>query len=534
MKYGQATAAMPAGSLFPLLLLLLKRNLRSPLFLSGEKNLPRPFSSGAFKIDESPSPSDSSVSDEDLKTRIFRLRFPKRSATTVLDRWVGEGKKITISELRQIAKDLRKSQRYNHALQISTWMEAQRSFQTSAADRADQLELIIKVHSLAEAEEYFENLLDRNSQKTACLPLLHSYVKERDTERAEAFMLKLQGLGLTVNPHLFNEMMKLYIATHQFGKVPYVIQQMKLNMIPRNVLSYNLWMSASGEVSGVASAEMVYEEMINDDNVEVGWSTLSTLANIYTKSGLVDKAVGALRVAERKLSTGNRLGYFFLITLYAALNNKDGVIRLWEASKTVAGRTTCANYMCILLCLMKLGDIGEAERVFGSWESECRKYDIRVSNVLLGAYMRKGWMDKAESLHLHTLEKGGCPNYKTWEILMEGWVKKKEMDKAIEAMDKGFARLKDCDWRPQPSVVTAIAEHFEEQGCVDDAKKYVDVLRGLNLVSLPVYKSLLRLHLRVQRPARGVLEMIERDKINLDEEALALVHSMSTNGVEVT
>ncbi|KAM1024719.1 hypothetical protein TB2_037390 [Malus domestica] len=28
--------------------------------------------------------------------------------------------------------------------------------------------------------------------------------------------------------------------------------------------------------------------------------------------------------------------------------------------------------------------------------------------------------EKAEALHLHTLERGGQPNYKTWEILMEG------------------------------------------------------------------------------------------------------------------
>ncbi|OVA15265.1 Pentatricopeptide repeat [Macleaya cordata] len=497
-----------------------------------EKTSARSFSSGSITMDDDlEEPQESR--DNDLKSRIFRLRFPKRSATTAIQKWVDEGNKVTLSELRQLAKDLRKSQRYKHALEILTWMEAQNSFKTSAADHAIRLEMITRVCSLADAENYFENIPDTSSQKAACLPLLHSYVRERATGKAEALMLKLQGLGLTVNPHLYNEMMKLYVSTGQSERVPHVIWQMKQNRIPLNVLSYNLWMSACSEVTSVTSAEMVYEEMMKDKNIEVGWSSHATLANIYIRSGLSEKATAALRTAEQKLSTHKRLGYFFLITLYANLNDKNGVLRLWEASKVVPGRITCANYVCVLSCLVKIGDVGEAERVFRSWESEGRKYDIRVSNILLGAYTRNGWMDKAESLHLHTLEKGGCPNYKTWEILMEGWVKSKKMDEAITAMKKGFAMLKNCDWRPSSTIIMAIAEYFEEHGNFKDAKKYVKVLRRLDLASLPLYKSLLRVHVHAQIPAPDILNMIEKDKIDMDEEACELIQCLSKmNAVE--
>ena len=330
-------------------------------------------------------------------------------------------------------------------VQILTWMETRDGVRMSPADCAVKLDLIIKVCGLREGEEYFMRLAGSASKKAACFPLLHGYVKERDTEKAEALMVKLSGMGLIVTTHPFNEMMKLYMATSQCEKVPLVIQQMKRNNVPRNVLSYNLWMSACGEVSEVASAEMVYKEMVSDNNVQVGWSSLSTLANVYINAGLADKAILVLKNAENKLSTCNRLGYFFLITMYASLNNKEGVLRLWEGSKAVGGRITCANYMCVMSCLVKLGDLVEAERIFMEWESSCGTYDIRVSNVLLGAYMRNGMTERAESLHLHTLERGGCPNYKTWEILMEGWVKSQNMDKAINAMKKGFAMLKHCD-----------------------------------------------------------------------------------------
>ena len=410
-------------------------------------------------------------------------------------------------------------------IQILTWMETQNGFRMSPVDHAVKLESIIRLHGLRVAEEYFKCLPNTASRKAACLPLLHAYVEQRDTEKAEVLMYKLNELGLLVTPHPFNEMMKLYVATSRCEKVPLVIHEMKQNNVPRNVLSYNIWISACGEVSGVTSAEMVYKEMVNDKNVQVGWSTLSTLANVYIKARLVDKATLVLRNAEKKLSNCNRLGYVFLITQYASLSDKEGILRLWEGSKEVGGRITCANYMCVLSCMVKLGDLVEAERIFMEWESSCRNYDIRVSNILLGAYVRNGMIDEAESLHLRTLERGGCPNYKTWEILTEGWVKSQNMDKAISAMRKGCAMLKHCDWRPSHDILMAMAEYFEKHGNFEDANWFISFIHQRGLVSLPLYKSLLRMHLSAKRPAFDILEMMEKSKIEMDDETSALVQA---------
>ncbi|KAM2096065.1 hypothetical protein COP2_018853 [Malus domestica] len=46
---------------------------------------------------------------DNLNSRVFRLRQPKRSASNVPQRWVSEGNPISISDLRQISKDLSKS-----------------------------------------------------------------------------------------------------------------------------------------------------------------------------------------------------------------------------------------------------------------------------------------------------------------------------------------------------------------------------------------------------------------------------------------
>ncbi|GAB2223336.1 hypothetical protein Droror1_Dr00017477 [Drosera rotundifolia] len=43
-----------------------------------------------------------SASRDDLRSRIFRLRLPKRSATVVINKWVREGNRVEVSQLRDI------------------------------------------------------------------------------------------------------------------------------------------------------------------------------------------------------------------------------------------------------------------------------------------------------------------------------------------------------------------------------------------------------------------------------------------------
>ncbi|VYS68081.1 unnamed protein product [Arabidopsis thaliana] len=459
----------------------------------------------------------SSVANRNSLKEILRKNGPRRSVTSLLQERIDSGHAVSLSELRLISKRLIRSNRYDLALQMMEWMENQKDIEFSVYDIALRLDLIIKTHGLKQGEEYFEKLLHSSVSmrvaKSAYLPLLRAYVKNKMVKEAEALMEKLNGLGFLVTPHPFNEMMKLYEASGQYEKVVMVVSMMKGNKIPRNVLSYNLWMNACCEVSGVAAVETVYKEMVGDKSVEVGWSSLCTLANVYIKSGFDEKARLVLEDAEKMLNRSNRLGYFFLITLYASLGNKEGVVRLWEVSKSVCGRISCVNYICVLSSLVKTGDLEEAERVFSEWEAQCFNYDVRVSNVLLGAYVRNGEIRKAESLHGYVLERGGTPNYKTWEILMEGWVKCENMEKAIDAMHQLFVLMRRCHWRPSHNIVMAIAEYFEKEEKIEEATAYVRDLHRLGLASLPLYRLLLRMHEHAKRPAFDIYEMMKLDKL---------------------
>ncbi|KAG8060552.1 hypothetical protein GUJ93_ZPchr0002g25758 [Zizania palustris] len=463
------------------------------------------------------------MDDGDLLRWLLRIPRTRGLAAAAVERWAQERGHVSQPELRRAIVRFLRARRYEHALEISSWMDSRSDFRVSSSDHAARLDLIAKVHGTSQAEEYYKKLCTASSKKAASFPLLHCYVTERNVQKAETFMAKLQSYGLPVDPHSFNEMMKLYIATCQYEKVLSVIDLMKRNNIPRNVLSYNIWMNACAEVSGIASVQLAFKEMLKYDMVEVGWSTYCTLANIFRKYGLNSKALAYLRIAETKLSSTRRLGYSFIMTCYGAMNDRDGVIRLWEASKSVPGTIPAANYMTAISCLIKVGDIGQAEWIFGTWEAECRKHDVRVSNVLLGAYVRNGWIEKAERLHIHMLEKGAHPNYKTWEILIEGFVQSRQMDKAVNALKKALSLLKSCHWRPPLELLEAIAKYFEEQGSVDDANRYIKVLQKINLTSLPMYKSLLRAYINVDIVPPNIPQMIAEDQIDMDEEIHQLI-----------
>lgn len=79
----------------------------------------RSFTSASMENDVSEEESPNSGENDDLKSRVFRIRLPKRSAMNVLRNWVAEGNEVAVSELRDIAKELKKSHRYKHALEVN-------------------------------------------------------------------------------------------------------------------------------------------------------------------------------------------------------------------------------------------------------------------------------------------------------------------------------------------------------------------------------------------------------------------------------
>ena len=107
--------------------------------------------------------------------------------------------------------------------------------------------------------------------------------------------------------------------------------------------------------------------------------------------------------------------------------------------------------MAIYACLLHWSNLEickEPEKCFEEWKFDGLSYDIRVPNVLIDAYITKGMIEKAESFLEHVLEKGGKPNFKTWEMFVDGYLENNQMNQAIETMKKAISKVKNREWQP--------------------------------------------------------------------------------------
>lgn len=415
--------------------------------------------------------------------RISPLGNPNCRVIPELQKWVNEGKRLGKWELQIIIKQLRKYRRYQHALQISEWMDSCGSYGSSLADRAIRLDLIAKVRGIACAENYFDNLPKVSKIQPTYGALLNSYVRENLMEKAEVHMKKMEELGYATTTLPYNELLTLYKNTGKFEKVPLVIQKMEKNNIPQDRFTYNIRMSICAAMSDIDGVEKILEEMQCNPMVDIDWSTCGNLANIYIKAGLLDKAELTLKEMEKKMNRREREAFDSLITLYASAGNKDGVTNMWQLLKLSFPKLTNMSFICMLVSLLKLGDLEGAENIFKEWEHAGLNYDFRVPNILLDAYVKKGLMEKAELVLEHVLEGTKKPISKTWEIIAEGYLKNSQIDKAVHAMNKALLSMERGGWQPKPTNLLSILRHLQEHGDVVCAEQYLKILRDMNMES---------------------------------------------------
>lgn len=205
----------------------------------------------------------------------------------------------------------------------------------------------------------------------------------------------------------------------------------------------------------------------------------------------------------------------FLLTQYATIGKKDEVLRLWELHKKTE-KIYNKSYISVITSLLKLDDIEEAEKIFEEWDSSELFYDFRVPNFLIGAYCRKGLMEKAETLIYRARMKGGKPLAHTWYYLAAGYVDVNEMPKAIEALKVAVSAFKP-GWKPSGPVLVACLEYLKEKGDVEEAKEFLRLLLGKGVLSIGMHDKLSSYMENADLIAQAS-RLMEEDAVGMDGE----------------
>ncbi|KAI4318720.1 hypothetical protein MLD38_032391 [Melastoma candidum] len=348
---------------------------------------------------------------DDLRSRIFRLRHPKRSAVDVIGKWVGEGNGVSAPELRRILKDLRKSQRYKHALEVSEWMVSHHRHEWSNNDFASRIELMCKVFGIDAAERYFDGLPIEAKTRETYTSILHCYASAKLTDKAEDLYRKMESSNIAFDALVYNEMMTMYMSLGQLEKVPSVVEGMKRKKVALDIFSYNLWISSYAAAVNMDRVGQVLDEMIRDPSYsrEEGWERYRNLLNVYVASGMLPNSEGEnglVEAEEERFSQREWITYDLLVILYASLGNKSKVDQIWKSLVMTKQKMTSRNRLCIISSYLMLGHTKEAGEVIDQWKRLSTGSDIiaccaRLSEALTDV----GAVDSADRLHMLLIEK---------------------------------------------------------------------------------------------------------------------------------
>ncbi|KAJ9177028.1 hypothetical protein P3X46_012283 [Hevea brasiliensis] len=416
----------------------------------------------------------SSAPVDSLHRRISRSGNPAVSIVTVIEKWLEEGKSVEQSELRIFIKQLRKYRRFKQALQISQWMSDQRAYNLSPGDVAIQLDLITKVYGLDEAERYFHSIPDTSRGHQVYGSLLNCYAHKKCLEKAEGIMQKMKELQFVKNPLAYNVMLNLYSQMGKYEKLDILMEEMEEKGINCDMFTFNVRLNAYAASSDIEGMEKLLMKMEADPVINMDFHSYVTAANGYLKAGLIEKALMLLKRSEQLIKGKSKwLPLEMLLTLYAAAGNKDEVYRVWNLYKN-NGRFLNSGYSCMISSLAKLDDLDGAERIWEEWDSGKQLFDIRIANLMIGAYSKRGLLEKAEACINKIIENGMEPDAITWDHLATGYRASGQMKKAVEAIKKAISTTKR-GWKPSLTLASFL-EYLKGKGdieAVEDLLKMV-------------------------------------------------------------
>lgn len=367
-------------------------------------NRTRFVSSGAVSSDLV---EESVEGDDDLRSRIFRLRLPKRSATNVLQKWVLQGNPITLSQLRDISKELRRSQRYKHALEISEWMVSNEEYELSDSDYAVRIDLMTQVFGIDAAERYFEGLPLATKTTETYTALLHSYAGAKLTKKAEELYQRIKDSNLSFDALTYNEMMTLYMSVGQFEKVPSVVEELKQQKVSPDIFTYNLWISSCAAILNIDEVRRILDEMSHGAGSNESWIRYLNLANIYISVAHLDNASSNTLVeTEKRITQRQWITYDFLIILYGGLGSKDKLDQIWNSLGMTKQKMISRNYMCIISSYLMLGLTKEVGEVIDQWkQSTTTDFDMLACKKIMVAFRDMGLAEIANNLNMILIEK---------------------------------------------------------------------------------------------------------------------------------
>ncbi|PIA55321.1 hypothetical protein AQUCO_00800214v1 [Aquilegia coerulea] len=464
--------------------------------------------------------SQSEISPDILYNRISSINDSKVSIVPILDEWIQEGNTINKNQFQSLIKQLKVSNRFQHALQMSQWMTDKRHIILSQSDNVVRLELIAKVQGIEQAEEYFNNIPKQSRHVDMYRILFKTYAQNKSVEKAEILRREMSDMGFDKLSFAYNVMLDLYAKAGQYEKMEDIVDEMSEKSVRPDRFTYDIQLNAYAATSRISEMEKILQSMEADPNVGSNTYSYAIAAKGYIKAGLIDKSLEMLKKSEEVISGGSKgkrnLAYEFLLRFYASIGRKEDLYRIWNMCNSSE-----KDHSSMIVSLLKLDDIAGAEKILEEWESNGTSHGFRVYNIMISAYCENNLFEKTEMFIRKGMEKGWKPFATSWEVLANCYVRANQMPKAVEAMKAAFLACQQ-EWKPNRDSLAACLLYLEQVGDVVKTEEFVRLLGTPCHMSTEDCVSLLDCYYNSEAEA-GKLNERNGDGLGDDEETDELV-----------
>ncbi|XP_057782233.1 pentatricopeptide repeat-containing protein At1g02370, mitochondrial-like [Salvia miltiorrhiza] len=479
----------------------------------------------ALKQDVSASPQPEPLQQEvGLYRRLSLVGCTDGEVANAINEYTMEGKVIKKTELEKCIKDFHKFKRYSHALEVGEWMA--HKFILKNKDIRIHLDAVVKVKGIAAAENYFNDLCPSRRVKCTYAALLNCYCTEEMSDKAVDLFSKMVEQNMIDGPLPFNHLMMMYIRLGEPEKVIRLGEEMKKANIQPNTSTCSMLMSGYSLLNDLEGVERVLKEMKAESKKLVNWKTYSHLANIYIKAGDHEKARLALQGLE-EMRARERDAYHFMISLYAQMNDRDNVHRVWKSLKSASKVIWNTSYLIMIRSLDNLDDIEGLKECFEEWEKVCSIYDVRLPNTIIRAYLRHDMLEEAESVLQRTLKRSEGPFLYAWEMFMNFYLKRHGVKEAMKIMETATSKAVNTKWKPTRDTIDGFLDCFKLDNDATGAEEFYELMKRMNCVDTHFYESLLRIYAGAGQNLPDVRARVERDGVKISTELQDLIASVS-------
>ncbi|XP_019162110.1 PREDICTED: pentatricopeptide repeat-containing protein At1g80270, mitochondrial-like [Ipomoea nil] len=438
------------------------------------------------------------------------------SVSSVMDKWVEEGKELTRADIKMAMLGLRKMRMYVAALKLSEWLKSSKHIDFTDRDYASQVDLIAKVSGLRNAEALVQKLPKSFRSEIVYRTLLANCVSVFDVNKSEEVFKLMKDLKLPISCFTCNQLLLLYKRTDK-KKIADVLLLMEKENVKPNRSTYKILMDAKGESNDITGMEQVFETM-KAEGIEPDIRTKGSLARHYISGGLQEKAETVLKEMETDDVAGNSLAYTILLPLYAAIGKADEVRRIWQLCES---NPRLSHYEAAIEAWGKLKMVDEAEAVFDMMVNKYQNLSSKRYSALLNVYANNKMLDKGMELVKQMTENGCHMGPPTWDSIIKLYIQAGEVEKAESVLNKA---AKHARVKPMFRSYIVIMDQYAKRGDIHNSEKVFHRMRQAGFTSqFRLYQALIRAYMNAKAPAYGMKERMKADKVFPNKELAAML-----------